>query len=299
MTQLETFPKELESLAKTNKIDSKSSLLKLNPFLDQGIIKVDGRLINANLPVFQKHSIILPKNHFMSKIIIRGEHIARMHAGANATLYGVRETFWPIDGRNKTRQIIRKCVRCCKTKPGELNYIMGNLPKNQVSFSRSFVNVGVDYCGPFFIKERRHCNRAKIKTYVCLFVYLATKAIHLELASDLSAEAFLVCLKRFFSRRGKSNTVSSDNATNFVGANKELRQLYDQINALENNENIQTFLVKEGVSWQFIPPRSPHFGGLWEAAVKSFKRHFTEVICYSCNTRRNTSRNCNEQININ
>ena len=261
MTQSETFPKELESLAKNNKIDSKSSFLKLNPFLDQGIIKVGGGLITANLPVSQKHPIILPKNHFISKIIIRGEHIARMHAGANATLYGVRETFWPIDGRNTTRHIVGECVRCCKTNPGELNYIMGNLPKNQVSFSRPFVNVGVDYCGPFFIKERRHRNRTKMKTYVCLFVCLTTKAIHLELASDSSAEAFLACLKRFFLRRGKFNTESSDDETNFVGANKELRQLYNQINSLENNENIQTFLENEGVCWHFIPSTAPHFGG--------------------------------------
>ena len=121
-----------------------------------------------------------------------------MHAGTNATLYGVRKAFWPIDGRNTTRHIIRQCVQCFRAKPREIDYIMGNPPQTRVSFSRPFVNVGVDYCGPFFIKERRHRNISRVKTYVSVFVCHATKAVHLELASDLTTEAFLACLTSFF-----------------------------------------------------------------------------------------------------
>lgn len=80
--------------------------------------------------------------------------------------------------------------------------------------------MGVDFCGPFFTKEHRHRNRTKVKTYVSVFVCFATKAVHLELVNDLSTEAFLACLKRFFSRRGLSRSMHSDNATNFVGTDK-------------------------------------------------------------------------------
>ncbi|XP_033229513.1 uncharacterized protein LOC117181054 [Belonocnema kinseyi] len=200
-----------------------------------------------------------------------------MHARINATLYSVREIFWRIDGRNTTRHIIRQCVKCFRTKPRESEYIMGNLPQNRVSFFRPFVNIGVDYCGPFFIKERRHRNVTIVKTYVAVFVCQATKAVHLELASDLTTGAFPACLKRFFARRGRSQSISSDNATNFVGANKELRELYKTIQSIENNKGKKSCFVKNGIFGHFIPPRAPHFGGLWEAAVKSFKTHFTKV----------------------
>ena len=277
MTQAEAFPREIHSLSNQLQINSKSSLLKLNPFLESGLLKVGGRLTHASLPESQKHPIILPRNHPITKLLIQEEHINRMHAGINATLYGVRETFWPIDGRNTTRHIIRQCVQCFRAKPRTTDYIMGNLPPSGVSFSRPFVNVGVDYCGPFFIKERRHRNISKVKTYVSIFVCQATKAVHLELASDLTTGAFLACLKRFFARRGISQSISSDNATNFLGARNELRDLYKKIQSFENEKVVQSFLLQKGVNWHFIPPRAPHFGGLWEAAVKSFKRHFTRV----------------------
>ena len=276
-TQAEVFYKELHALSHKLPINSKSKLLNLNPFLESGLLKVGGRLTHAQLPESQKHPVILPRNHPITRLIIREEHVNRMHAGINATLYGVRETFWPIDGRNTTRHIIRQCVRCFRAKPRETNYLMGDLPKNRVSFDRPFVNVGVDYCGPFFIKERRHRNISKVKTYVSVFVCQATKAVHLELASDLTTAAFLSCLKRFFARRGAAHSMSSDNATNFVGANRELRDFYKQIESLEKDQGIQSFLLKKQVNWHFIPPRAPHFGGLWEAAVKSFKRHFTRI----------------------
>lgn len=199
----------------------------------------------------------------------------------NATLYEVRESYWPIDGRNVTRHVIRKCVKCFRARPRETNYMMGSLPKARVSFSRPFLHVGVDFCGPFFTKEFRLRNRTKVKTFVSVFVCFATKAIHLELANDLSTEAFIACLKRFFARRGMSESISSDNATNFVGANNELKAMFQQIDSTIKNDLVQNFSSSKGIKWHFNPPRAPHFGGLWEAAVKSFKTHFTRIASSS------------------
>ena len=103
------------------------------------------------------------------------------------------------------------------------------------------------------------------------FVCLASKAVHFELVSDLTTEAFLASLKRFFSRRRKSSSLTSDHATNFVGANRKLAQLHELLLSNKRNEAVQQFLAKQRVSWIFIPPRSPHFDGLWEAGAKSFK----------------------------
>ena len=153
LVQAEKFPKELLALSREKNVCPKSNLLRLNPFLDGGLIRVGGRLSNANILSAQKHPIVLPKNHHITTIIIRDEHIKRLHAGTNATLYGVRELYWPIDGRNSTRHIIRQCISCFRAKPRETNYLMGNLPHNRVSFTRPFVHVGVDYCGPFLLKS--------------------------------------------------------------------------------------------------------------------------------------------------
>ncbi|XP_012522236.2 uncharacterized protein LOC105828455 [Monomorium pharaonis] len=107
---------------------------------------------------------------------------------------------------------------------------------------------------------------------------MATKAVHVEIASDLTTNGFLGAFRRFIDRRGIPEHVYSDNGTNFVGANNQLRELY----ALYQSESFQTtvnaFAVAKNIIWHFNPPLSPHFGGLWEAAVKSFKHHFKRVI---------------------
>ena len=87
--------------------------------------------------------------------------------------------------------IIHKCVRCFRAKPRGVDYLIGDLPQERVTYSRPFLNVGVDYCGPLFIKKKRFRNRSKIKVYAAIFVCMGNKAVHLELVSDLTTEAFI------------------------------------------------------------------------------------------------------------
>ena len=152
---------------------------------------------------------------------------------------------------------------------------MGNLPSERVTFNRPFLATGVDYCGPVLIKEKRLRNTKTIKAYVAIFVCLATKAVHIELVGELTTEAFLAALKRFFVRRRKARHIHSDNAKTFIGANRELREL---CNLTSNTADIRDYLTREQVRWHFIPPRAPHFGGIWEAAVKSMKKHLTKIV---------------------
>lgn len=177
--------------------------------------------------------------------------------------------------KNTARKIIRQCVRCFRVSPPATDYAMGNLPAARVTEARPFNNCGVDYCGPFYIKERRFRNRTSIKVYVAVFICLATKALHLEVASDMTSEAFVAALKRLVARRGICRNMYSDNGSNFVGANNELQQLYEEF---QGDEKVQRFLTEKGISWHFMPALSPHFGGLWEAAVKSFQHHVKRVI---------------------
>ena len=152
LTQAAAFSKDIRNLSQGRAVSSESKLLSLNPFLDKDILKVGRRLKNARIPENQKNPIVLPRNHHITRLIIREEHIRKMHSGAQATLYGVRENYWPIDGRNVTRQVIRECIACFRARPRGVDYIMGNFPENRLFSTRPFLNVGVDYCGPFYIK---------------------------------------------------------------------------------------------------------------------------------------------------
>ncbi|XP_018402067.1 PREDICTED: uncharacterized protein LOC108779200 [Cyphomyrmex costatus] len=276
--QGESFSHEIRLLETGNNLKGNSKLISLRPFLDSaGILRVGGRLKYSDLSYDQKHQIILPEKHHVTDLIIQHTHKLQLHAGPQATLYCIRQKFWPINGKNQVKRIIRKCVACFEARPRLLEYTMGDLPRDRFVCSRPFANSGVDYCGPFLIKEKMHRNRGKIKVYVSVFICLSSKAVHLELVSDLTTESFLATLKRFFSRRGKSNLILSDNATNFVGAKNKLRELYDFINTKEHKDTITNWLSEQEIVWRFIPPRSPHFGGIWEAAVRSFKHHLHRV----------------------
>lgn len=86
-------------------------------------------------------------------------------------------------------------------------------------------------------------------------------------------QSFLNALRRFISRRGIVTDIYSDNATNFVGANRRLREIYDLFYSEKNRAIFNNATANIGIKWHFIPPRSPNFGGLWEAAIKSIKYH--------------------------
>lgn len=153
---------------------------------------------------------------------------------------------------------------------------MGDLPKQRVSIMYPFQVSGVDYAGPFSIKDRKGRGCKITKAYICLFVCFSTKALHLEVASDLSTESFLAALKRFTARRGKPNEIFSDNGRNFIGAKNELLQLVKFLK--DQRKILPELLANQGIDWHFIPPHSPHMGGLWEAGVKSVKRCLKKLL---------------------
>jgi len=103
---------------------------------------------------------------------------------------------------------------------------------------------------------------------------MAVKAVHLEVVSDLSTDAFLNAFKRFISRRGRPADMYSDNGTNFVGANRQLEKCEEFFGSEQSKRHIMDHGMSKAIKWHFIPARAPHFGGLWESAVKSFKSHF-------------------------
>lgn len=278
ITQEKSFSLEIRDLSLKKEISHKSILLSLHPFLDRyGILRVGGRIKQSNFNFDKKHPIILPKSHTLTDLIIQKEHIRLLHCGPNMLLASLRDQYWPISGRSVIRKTTRKCVTCFRAKPKTIYPIMGDLPHARITPSFPFHNCGVDYAGPVSIRNKVGRGSKIIKSYICIFVCLSTKAIHLELVGDLTTETFLAALRRFIGRRGQPLNIYSDNGSNFIGANSELADLHNFfINQATQRKIIDTLSVQK-ISWHFIPPRSPHFGGLWEAGVRSVKNHLKRV----------------------
>jgi len=165
-------------------------------------------------------------------------------------------------------------MKCIKASPTPCQQIMEHLPAARTNPVRPFCNTGVDCCGSFMVRDRVRKNSKQYKAYIAVFVCMVTKAVHLELVED-TTEAFLVALKKFIFRRGRMINMYSDNGKNFQGADNELQRLF---RSMEFDARLQHFVTEERLTWHFIPPRAPHFGGLWEAAVRSMKQHLKRTI---------------------
>ena len=188
----------------------------------------------------------------------------------------IRTAYWVLNLKRSIKKHLHKCVICFRHKKQHMQQLMGSLPAPRVRMARPFSNTGVDYAGPIEIKTWKGRGAKILKGYFAIFICLATKAIHLETVSDLSTQPFLAAFRRFTARRGTCSQVYSDCGTNFVGANAELKRLMEH--AQHDWKEIAATLGTQGTKWTFIPPASPHFGGLWEAGVKSVKHHLKRVV---------------------
>ncbi|XP_033221142.1 uncharacterized protein LOC117175542 [Belonocnema kinseyi] len=202
-------------------------------------------------------------------------HLRSLHGGPQLTLHILRQNFWMLKARNSVRHIINQCITCVRQRAKIPSQMMGYLPTARVTRSRQFEHSGLDYAGPLLVRLGIGHGYKSHKAYIALFICLATRAIYLELVSDCSTFSFLAAFKRFVSRRGLPSNLHSNNGTNFQAASKELKIAFRKLRA---DENVRNFFVTESITWHFIPPYAPHFGGLWEAALKSVKHHLRRIV---------------------
>ncbi|XP_055388196.1 uncharacterized protein LOC129616592 [Condylostylus longicornis] len=260
IVQHKHFLQEVTQLRKKKLIHTNSRLTRLNPFLDQnGILRMGSRLRHADLNYNEKFPIILPDRSHFVRLLLEKIHRETLHGGAQLMLNVINRKFWIIGARDQIRQQIHKCVTCYRQRAAVQKQLMGDLPAFRVRASRPFTHTGVDYCGPFELRTHK------------------VKAIHIELVTDLSSEGFIAAYRRFSSRRGRCEVLYCDNGTNFVGASKELAKQHKQMLQQLKSELAQVH-ERDGVVFKFIPPGSPHFGGLWEAGVRSTKQHLKKIL---------------------
>ena len=251
-----------------DKVSTKSLpryLQKLCPNIIDGVARVGGRLSRALVDFEMKHPVILPQHSHFTELLIRQHHKEIGHSGASHTWAALRRRYWIIKGGTEVRKCIGKCILCRKRNASVSKQLMADLPNCRLQFDQPpFSSTGVDYFGPILVKQRRSI----VKRYGCVFTCLTMRGVHIEIANSLDTDSFINALRRFIARRGRPKKIFSDNGTNFVGANRVLR---DSLQAF-NQDRIHSHCSQQNIEWNFNPPTASHFGGAWERMICSIRR---------------------------
>ena len=239
---------------------------KLNPVLDDGVVRVGGRLATAPVEYNQRHPIILCTESHMTELIVKHYHETVGHSGVGHTFTALRARYWIHGGSVAVRGVLGKCLSCRRNfKPCE-QQIMADLPTARLSVGRPpFFHTGVDLFGPFLVKQ----GRSVVKRYGCIFTCMTVRAVHLEVVHSLSADSFISALRRFVSRRSNVAHLHSDNGSNFTGVDRIL--LHESIRDW-NQHQIGGFLLQREIEWHFNTPLASHFGGAWERLIRSVRK---------------------------
>ena len=207
--------------------------------------------------------IVLDGKHEIVRLLVRETHELMGHAGIQLLMSHLREKFWIISLRKLAKAVISDCIICKKQAVKHMECEIPPLPENRVRNAAIFEIVGVDFAGPVFLQGGG-------KGWICIFTCAVYRAVHLELASGLSTESFLECLRRFIARRGRPRLIYSDNGTNFTGTANAFNKLdWDKI--VKHSSAIQ-------IEWLFNPPSAPWWGGWWERLIGILKTILRKIL---------------------
>ncbi|GFX13456.1 integrase catalytic domain-containing protein [Trichonephila clavipes] len=174
----------------------------------------------------------------------------------------------PLKSLTLPRLELTAALLSASAKPAD--QLSGQLPRDRITQSPPFQIVGIDFTGAILVKD----NQGTRKSYVSLFTCAVTRAVHLELESDMSTKCFLLALRRFLACRGNCKVIYSDNARTFKAAERELAYF---ANILKDSE-FQNFVVDKGIHWKFIVERAPWWGGFYERLVKTIKDPLRKIL---------------------
>ena len=222
-----------------------------NVFVDAlGQIRCKGRMKNLNTSFDSKYPLLLDTKSKLTELLVLDAHLKTKHGGVRDTLTFMQNRFHIRKGRNFVRKLIHRCLICRKFEGGTMKYPSPpDLPKERLDDTRAFNSVGLDYCGPFYVKEIFNKDLPTNKCWIALITCASTRSICLDIAKDYSAETCIEILRRFSSRRGTPESVTSDNGSNFTA-----------------NET-QQFAAGRGITWKFNLEAAPWQGGFFERLV--------------------------------
>jgi len=268
------FQEEIRRLKAKVKLKEDGRLTKLNPYLDEcGLMRMNSRVIHAEFMSNENRCpIILADKSWITWLIIRKYHQDRNHyAGTSHLLSDIGQRFWILKAKKMIKMYEYNCLECKKRRAKGQIQIMAPLPAFRFEEPLGvFVRTAIDFAGPFETIQGR--GRSRIKRYLCLFTCLQSRAVHLEVAFGLDTDSCIRAIMRFCARRGKPRVILTDNGTNFVGSTKEIKGvIIDHYRMVRN-------LAEEEIRWVFNPPLASHFGGIFEALIKSAKKAMNAIL---------------------
>lgn len=255
--------------------DSKNKFIKMDIFLDKemGLLRCKTRTQNSLLDWATSNPILLPPESPFTALLIKDTHCRLLHAGKSQTVAAIRTEFWVPRLTKLTSRLLGKCITCRRAY-GTAYPLPPHapLPDFRVRRAKPFLNVGLDFAGPFYTRERFVDKTFfDYKSYLLLFKCASSGGVHLEATNSLNAYDFQLAFERFIGERGVPEVVVSDNAKTYEFANRHLKAIY-------KDRALQDFLRGNRVQWRFYTDKAPWMGGFIERAVGLFKKIANKII---------------------
>ena len=268
------FRNEIQRLTTGQQLSDSSSIKQLDPFLDaDGLMRVGGRSRwSTSLPTQERHPVLIPKQTHVALLLVRHYHELCKHQGRELTMSYLRAAgFWIPGLSSAVRAYLSQCVLCRKLRGKVMSQKMADLPTSRVNPSPPFSYVGLDYFGPFEVKE----GRRYLKRYGVIFTCFYSRAVHVEVADDMTSDCFINCLRTFISIRGTVRQLYCDQGSNFVGASNELAKALAN---MTGDSSLKAHMERNKIDFQFGSPHSSHMGGVWERQIRTFRNVLNGLV---------------------
>ena len=250
-------------------VEVKTTIKQLSLYSVNDTIHSKGRINNSELPLDAITPLFLPNKSYLVDLLINHIHSSHNHIGLSQTLSLYRQRCWTPKIRSRIKSILIRCVSCQRVKGRTLPQpLPPPLPSERVQWVPPFSHVGVDHTGSYIIKDPQG---RKTKPYICLFVCVTTRAVHLEVVENLTTSSFIMCLRRLAASKGMPTLILSDNHRTFIAGETFLLDL-------QLDPSVREYLQSKNVRWKHQMPRSPWMGGYFERLVRTIKASLTTAI---------------------
>ena len=267
LVQGESFYTERKCLLDNKSVTKSSRIAQFSPFIGpHGFISSSGRLRRlAEIDFDPKHPIVVDAPHTFVKLFLRHTQLKNHRQGIDYLRSKVQERYAIL------MFFKSNCALCRKFRAAAIQPIKAELPKERLAYqSPPFTNTGVDYFDPFYVTVRRTTE----KKCGYLFTCLNTSAVHVEVVLSMDTSSCVMGVERFVSRWVTPAMIWSDNGTNFIGVEKELRECMQKWNTL----NIASELAHKGIKWTVHSTQCATPGWHLGRLARSFKRVLYTIL---------------------
>ena len=271
ISQAIAFPRIIQALkggAVTLQQSDKDLIHQKRLFLaEDGLLRCQTRLAHSDLDTDAKQPIFLDREDPLWRLIVLKWHERHLHTNVGTLLTLLRQRYWVGRMRQTIKKIVNTCLHCGKVQGRP--YRMPPpppLPASRLRFVKPFQVTGVDYASGFKVQDP-HLEQV----YLLLFTCTVTRAVALEVTETLTADEFILALRRFASRFGMPAEFISDNGSAFKATSRLLEEIGQSDEVLQYCQN-------NNVKWTFLTARSPWRGGFYERLIGFTKANLRKAL---------------------